>query len=148
MNPDGSDVRVIPLDAGHNMSPAWSPDGRRIAFVSIRTWQGEGKVDNWDIYVVNVDGTELRRLTTYHDVDRHPTWSPDGTQIAFERLLLTPRGQFDIFVMNADGTNERNITNDPSDDLYPSWCPVPLATAVSPEGKTPLLWAQLKRAGH
>jgi hypothetical protein len=47
--------------------------------------------------------------------------------------------------MNADGTDQRNITNDPADDYYPSWCPVPLAMAVSPEGKTSFVWAQLKR---
>jgi len=116
-------------------TPAWAPDSQRIAF------ERHGA-----IAVMNADGTDLRFLTDEWG-SLHPTWSPDGKQIAFQRVLGVGEGaQSDIFVMNVDGANQRNITNDPADDMWPSWCPVPLVTAVSPAGKTPLVWAQLKRA--
>ena len=59
-----------------DQSPAWSPDGDRIAFMSIVDW-------NWDIYVVNADGTEQTRLTDDPGLDSSPSWSPDGQKIAF-----------------------------------------------------------------
>jgi hypothetical protein len=53
-------------------------------------------------------------------LDRFPSWSPDGTKIAFERNLS---GNFEVFVMNADGTNETRLTNSPNADLCPQWSP-------------------------
>jgi TolB protein len=83
---DGSDVR--PLGGIAGISPAWSPDGRRLAFVSFAdgngtTCGGAECVPNGEIYVVNVDGSDLRRLTASKADDQHPTWSPDGRRIAF-----------------------------------------------------------------
>ena len=56
----------------------FSPDGRQIAFHADR-----GRSERHDLYVINIDGTNLRRLTTHPDSDTTPTWSPSGTQIAF-----------------------------------------------------------------
>ena len=61
---------------GENWLPAWSPDGTRIAFSSTRD-------GNPEIYVVNRDGSNLRRITNHPGIDITPTWSPTGTQIAF-----------------------------------------------------------------
>lgn len=63
-------------------TPAWSPDGRRIAFSS-----------DSDIYVMNADGSEVRQLTDHEAVDRTPAWSPDGSRIAFSS---NRHGNFDI----------------------------------------------------
>lgn len=73
--------------------PAWSPDGKRIAFVSDRD-------GNFEIYVMNADGTKQKRLTTNAAADRNPAWSRDGRQIVFQS---NRDGNLDIFVMNAAG---------------------------------------------
>jgi TolB protein len=91
------------------MAPAISPDGTRIAFRS-----------GQDIYVMNIDGTERRRLTDTPAYESHPDWSPDGTQITF----VTERdGNREIYTMHADGSNPQRLTNDPADDLRPDWSP-------------------------
>jgi Tol biopolymer transport system component len=82
--------------------PAWSPDGRRIAFVDRGDAPG-------DLYVMNVDGRGMRRLTAsrigsdYYGA-RYPTWSPDGRRIAFGY------GYDGIFVINADGSGLHRLT--------------------------------------
>jgi Tol biopolymer transport system component len=76
--PDGSGQVTVSAGPGKDVDPAFSPDGRRIAFESTRTGGG-------DIYVMNADGTGLAQLTTDPDEDAQPTWSPNGSQIAFTR---------------------------------------------------------------
>lgn len=78
------------------------------------------------IYVMNSDGSDIRRLTHDGGLELHPTWSSDGRQITYE---CTGRG-WDICMMNADGSNQRNITSDEAIDLReapwdftPSWHP-------------------------
>jgi Tol biopolymer transport system component len=104
MNADGTDQTRITTGGA---APAWSPDGTRIAFASAR----EG---NWKIYVMNADGTGVRKLTNdpptdglWVNSDGSPTWSPDGTRIAFHRY---DRGFSEIMVMNADGSGVRQLT--------------------------------------
>jgi Tol biopolymer transport system component len=102
--------------------PQWSPDGRTIAFRSDRD-------GNDEIYVVNADGTELRRLTHNSKSDGGPLWSPDGRRILFWRSNNPPgygiRG--DVWVMNADGSGERNLTRNAAHpfatDSSPAWSP-------------------------
>jgi TolB protein len=72
----GSDVRQLTFDDAENDSPAWSPDGKKIAFVSIRT-------DVSQICVMNADGTDVRQLTTGNAENIHPMWSPDSAKILF-----------------------------------------------------------------
>jgi TolB protein len=88
-----------------NHSPSISPDGTKIAFTSSRG----GQAGNYDIWVVNRDGTGLRDLTpnTPRSMEGAPTWSPNGEQIAF---TSDRTGTNQIFVMNADGTSVRRIT--------------------------------------
>ena len=69
--------------------PAWSPDGRTIAFVSDRSGNG-------DIYTMRRDSTDVRRLTRAAEPDSGPAWSPDGRSLAFE-------SNADIYVVSADG---------------------------------------------
>ena len=95
-------------------NPSWSPDGKRIAFTSFRNGR------KWDIYVMDADGDNQRRLTNHPDGDWNPSWSPDGKRIAFvsnRTRDLNP----DIYVMDADGSNPRNLTNHPDDDEAPAW---------------------------
>jgi Tol biopolymer transport system component len=69
-----------------------------------------------NVYVVDADGTGLRRLTTSPGDDFDPSWSPDGTRIAFRRERS---GEPEIWIMNADGTQQRRLT----DGLSPAWSP-------------------------
>ena len=68
---------------------------------------------------MNIDGSNLTRLTQSDDNDSGPVWSPDGTKIAFSSLR---DGNFEVYVMNADGSNPINLTNDEeARDTAPSW---------------------------
>ena len=99
-----------PLDV---QTPAWSPDGRKLAFVSRRD-------GNSEIYVINADGSGQENLTQHPARDSHPSWSPDGRKLAF---VSRRDGNSDIYVMNADGSGLRNVTRAPSNDLRPAWSP-------------------------
>ena len=94
-------------------APVWSPDGRRIAFDAEPS-------SGVAIYVMNADGSRLRRLTPIADRDYEPSWSPDGKQIAFKYGRLQD-GR--IGVMNADGSNRHLLTPTSVDALAPSWSP-------------------------
>jgi TolB protein len=111
MKADGTHVRRLRHDGWCSDNPAWSPDGRRLAFH--RRQPGvDGKTSIWTI---NVDGTDLRRLTG-GDLDLGPTWSADGTTIAFVH------GLHGIWLVDADGGNERQLTTHEEDD-QPNWSP-------------------------
>ncbi|MEP6917282.1 MAG: hypothetical protein ABJC89_16645 [Acidobacteriota bacterium] len=98
-----------------NFLPAWSPDGTKLAFMSSRD------NGNPEIYVVNRDGTGLRRLTTHPENDASPTWSPTGNQIAF---TSNRSGTPQIWIMNADGSEPRQLTHETNCDR-PTWSPAP-----------------------
>ena len=97
-----------------NFLPAWSPDGSRLAFTSNRD-------GNAEIYVVNRDGSGLRRLTHHLEIDVTPTWSPTGNQIAF---TSNRSGNPMIYVINADGTGLRRVSPESRCDR-PTWSPAP-----------------------
>ena len=95
---------------GSDLAPASSPDGRRIAFQSNRD-------GNWEIYVMNADGTGVQRLTHNSAEDGEPGWSPDGKNIAFVH-----NGR--LYAMQASGQRAHSLENKGE---WPSW---------SPDGKT------------
>ena len=123
MNPDGKRVRQLTRHLQYDAVPAWSPDGKKITFMSFRDEHklpGSGAV-NGDIYVMNSDGTNPINLTQApgrHDLDS--CWSPDGKQIVFTSFKgFLP----DIWVMDADGTNQRKLTDHEAGERDPDWSP-------------------------
>ncbi len=88
-----------------------SPDGKTIVFVR-RTTDLEANKGRTDLWLVNADGTALRRLTTHPDADHSPRWTPDGKTIHF---LSTRSGSSQIWRIAADGGEAEPVTNEPLD---------------------------------
>jgi TolB protein len=115
MNVDGTGLQNLTRDPAFDGTPAWSPDGSRIAFMSTRG----GSADVW---VMNADGSDPVQLTSDPAWEGTPDWSPDGSKIAFARDG-GPGIPVDIFVVNADGTGIEQLTFGPSNAWHPSWSP-------------------------
>src|SRR5688572_13502857 len=83
-----------------NINPSWSPDGRRLVFQSDRHGSTE-------LYVIDADGNNERRLTFNGGDDTHPSWSPDGQWIVFDS---NRDGSWNLYLMRPDGSGERRLT--------------------------------------
>lgn len=115
MNLEGEDVRpLLAIDANPlPLGLEWSPDGRRLAFhTEVRK--------NIDVYVVNANGKNLKRLTEDAAEDSRPSWHPSGKTIAF---TTNRDGNFEIYTMTDGGQALKNVTNDAVKDTDPAWSP-------------------------
>lgn len=107
--------REIP-ETGVGMLPAWSPDGSQIAFRS-----DQNHIGNWEIYLIDIDGRNLQRLTNSPGDDRFPAWSPDGRKLVFSS---DRKGDSQIYVMDITRGNEiRQLTKSPFSGRGPAWSP-------------------------
>lgn len=113
MGPDGENPRNLSNHPAEDWDPAWSPDGKQIAFVSNRIIND---MEGHFIYVMAADGSAFRQLTHDNGGD-HPDWSHDGQTITYT-------ADEDIFVIAADGSGQSiNLTNSPEKDAMPVWSP-------------------------
>ena len=99
----------------HEFGPVWSPDGTKIAFVRLMPDM------QYDIWVMDADGSNQMPLTTHPANDAAPAWSPDGSRIAFHS---SRDGNPEVYTMNWDGTSLTRLTNDSGmEDGSPTWSP-------------------------
>lgn len=128
MNADGSDEQLLAVNYDLEFNTLkqldWSPVDSRLLFVA---YSFENGTDN--IYTVDVDNpNDVVQLTNDTSNDIFPTWSPDGTQVAFasdrDPAGNNPAGKFNIYAMNADGTGVEAVTaNTVQDFVQPTWSP-------------------------
>ena len=112
MNADGSGERKL-LDF-RVFEPDWSPDGRRIVF-------GSDHEGFRGIYVVEVDGSNLQKLSDTRLGENCPSWSPDGARIVYASWR---DGDGEIYVMDVDGGDRWKLTSNVFEDEFPAWGPV------------------------
>ena len=135
MDVNGENQRNLSNHPAYDGHPNFSPDGQRIIFNSSRVMSPNHSVEesftrtsNIELYEMNLDGSNITRITNYPSWDTYPDISPDGTKIAFRRrtvetVLGREIGNSEVFIANRDGSEAYNISNHPEHDGWPSWSP-------------------------
>lgn len=146
--PDTGQLRRVTRAHGWDWFPAWSPNGRRIAFARFST-------TSQDLYVVGANGKGLHRLVHMRWGAEWPTWSPDGSKIAFEvGPRLTKTGQAithrELWVVGANGHGLKQLTRNNADDVSPAWSPdgkrIAFVRSVKNHGRIWVISAQGRNA--
>ena len=111
---DGANVRRVTISRTLNNNPAWSPDGRSIAYTAWRPYM--------DVFVSHIYQGRLESPAGGSlDVQNWlPAWSPDGSQLAF---TSSRDGNSEVYIIDADGKNLQRLTNHPDIDTSPTWSP-------------------------
>ncbi len=131
MNADGTGRTLLTNNSFSDTQPAWSPDGARIAFVSERRLAPFNDTDR-NVYVMNTDGSGQTNITPnttdnppYQGHDDDPTWSPDGSKIAYVHTFSpNASGVPNIWTMDPNGANKMNLSNNQNTSaVAPAWSP-------------------------
>jgi TolB protein len=133
MNVDGSDVRQVTNQLGYDGGAFFSPDGKKLIFRASRPKteedvkvykellkEGQVMPTNMELYVCNVDGTDLKQITNLGKANWAPYFHPKGDKVIFSSNHAAPRGyQFNLYMINLDGTGLKQITFDKVFDSFP-----------------------------
>lgn len=123
MDADGSDQIDVSRDRWPDDFPAWSPDGRLIAYVAYLDGADPLTIGDGDaeIFIVAADGSHPRDVSRNPAWDGDPSWSPDGSRIAFTRRT----DHAEVYVMRSDGADRRRLRGTPgrANDCCPAWRP-------------------------
>ncbi|HYP01038.1 MAG TPA: carboxypeptidase regulatory-like domain-containing protein [Pyrinomonadaceae bacterium] len=114
VNPDGTGRALLLSESNHEQHPAWSPDGKKIAFTHV-------KRGTYEVFTANADGTNRQRISDGYDrsprtSDYYPAWSPDGTRLVFAR-------NNQLWTVDSGGGQTVKLSNGTDDDQQPSWSP-------------------------
>lgn len=124
MNDDGSNVRRITHDGHRKRGVRWSPDGRHLLFSADTDVIDTAGQKTDDIFLMNADGQQLRRLTEHPELDGQPSWGPDGERIAFSS---TRNGLLEIYVLHLDSGALQQLTHSGAEiggyAMAPAWSP-------------------------
>ena len=120
MNSDGSDQIRLTFESRNDQRPDVSPNGKQIVFASNRIIPDTNPTGDFEIFVMNSDGGDVRQLTFNGAEDSWPRWSPNGKWIAFHSNV---DGNFEIYVIRRDGTDLTSVTDYPGLDQFPEWSP-------------------------
>lgn len=123
MNADGTGERALTDGVGSDEQPTWAPDGQTVYFASTRDRLGEPPREGLaptDVWAMDADGSDRRKLTRGPGTSRYPAVSPDGRKVVFQSDRT---GYLKLFTMNADGTDVRQITFGATCDQAPVWSP-------------------------
>jgi Tol biopolymer transport system component len=115
VTPDADGHAQLTHNKGNDFDPAWSPDGRLVAFSHVEN-------NDVDIWVTRAGRPGNRNVTNNpNNPDLWPAWSPDGKRIAFGRQNFD--GTSSLWVMEADGSNPTQLTDDTALNQHPAWSP-------------------------
>jgi Tol biopolymer transport system component len=150
MSVDGRNVKRLTRTLGYDGGPFFSPDGKQIVY---RAWHPQSAADSTDyvallgqdmvrpsrmeIWVMNADGSNQRRVTNLGGANFAPYFHPDGRRILFASNHQNPRSRnFDLYLVNVDGTGLEQVTTNVEFDAFPMF---------SPDGRR-LVWASNRNA--
>ncbi len=134
MDTDGENQRNLSNHAGYDSHPNFSPDGKTIIFNSTRDMPNHDEImsftreSNVELYEMDLDGTNVNRVTNYFSWDTYPDISPNGNKIVFRRrtvdtVMGKEIGNSEVFIANRNGDEAYNLSNHPAYDGWPAWSP-------------------------